>query len=66
MVEAELTDVDGRRLTFTVHAFDDAATVCRGGHRRAVIDTERFWPGWVNGGPADTGQFGTGVSRCRR
>lgn len=41
-VQAELTDVAARRLTFTVHAFDDAATVCRGVHRRAVIDTERF------------------------
>src|SRR5688572_14614238 len=29
-VHAELTEVDGRRLTFTVHAYDDNATVCRG------------------------------------
>jgi fluoroacetyl-CoA thioesterase len=41
-VEVELSHVEGRQLTFTVHAFDDAATVCRGSHRRAVIDTERF------------------------
>ncbi|GAB3449619.1 thioesterase family protein [Actinophytocola sediminis] len=41
-VQAELTSVEGRQLTFTVHAFDDAATVCQGVHRRAVIDTERF------------------------
>ncbi|MEV5559480.1 thioesterase family protein [Nonomuraea wenchangensis] len=41
-VHAELSAVDGRQLTFTIHAHDDAATVCRGTHRRAVIDTERF------------------------
>jgi fluoroacetyl-CoA thioesterase len=41
-VDAELSAVDGRQLTFTVVAQDDAATVCRGTHRRTVIDAERF------------------------
>ncbi|MCK2215302.1 thioesterase family protein [Actinomadura sp. ATCC 31491] len=41
-VHAELSVIDGTQLTFTVHAHDDAATVCRGIHRRAVINTERF------------------------
>jgi fluoroacetyl-CoA thioesterase len=41
-VHAELTAVDGKQLTFTVHAHDDAATVCEGTHRRAIINTERF------------------------
>jgi fluoroacetyl-CoA thioesterase len=41
-VDVELIRVDGRRLTFTVHAFDDAATVCQGTHSRAVIDVARF------------------------
>lgn len=41
-IEVELTAVDGRQLTFTVRANDDAATICRGTHRRAVIDTDRF------------------------
>ncbi|TDC44984.1 thioesterase [Actinomadura sp. KC345] len=41
-VHAELTAVEGRQLVFTVHAADAAATVCRGTHRRAVIDTGRF------------------------
>ena len=41
-VEVELSAVDGRRLTFTVHAYDDAATVCRGTHDRAVINAGRF------------------------
>ncbi|MEV0622638.1 thioesterase family protein [Nonomuraea sp. NPDC050404] len=41
-VEAELTVVEGRHLAFTVHAFDDTATICQGTHRRAVIDAVRF------------------------
>lgn len=41
-VRAELTKVERRQLTFNVEAFDDAAIVCRGNHRRAIIDTERF------------------------
>lgn len=41
-VDVGLTEVDRRQLTFTVHAYDDVATICRGTHRRAVIDTERF------------------------
>lgn len=41
-VEVELVAVEGRQLTFTVHAHDDAATVCRGTHRRGIINTERF------------------------
>lgn len=41
-VDVELVVVDGRQLTFEVEAFDEAATVCRGTHRRAVIATERF------------------------
>jgi fluoroacetyl-CoA thioesterase len=41
-VEVTLDAIDGRRLTFSVHASDEAATVCRGVHRRAVIQTDRF------------------------
>lgn len=41
-IEVELTAVEGRQLTFTVRADDDVATICRGTHRRAVIDTDRF------------------------
>jgi fluoroacetyl-CoA thioesterase len=40
--DVELTAISGRQLTFAVHAADDAAVVCRGTHRRAVIDRERF------------------------
>jgi fluoroacetyl-CoA thioesterase len=41
-VLAELTEVAGRRLTFSVKAHDDAATICEGTHGRAVIDAARF------------------------
>lgn len=41
-VEVELTAVERRQLTFTVHAVDDVETICRGTHRRAVIDADRF------------------------
>lgn len=41
-VETALGAIEGRRLIFSVHAFDEAATVCRGVHRRVVIQTDRF------------------------
>jgi fluoroacetyl-CoA thioesterase len=40
--EAELTKVEGRRLEFTVRAFDEAGEIGSGLHRRAVIDTGKF------------------------
>lgn len=42
LVEARLTDVEGRFLTFSVLASDEQAVVCRGTHRRAVVVQERF------------------------
>lgn len=41
-IEAVLKTVDGRRLLFDVTASDEAAVVCRGTHRRAVVDLDRF------------------------
>ena len=41
-IQVELTAVERRHLTFAVTATDDAAVVCRGTHRRAVIERERF------------------------
>ena len=41
-VEAELTAVEGRSLTFTVQASDDLAMISRGSHRRAIITPSRF------------------------
>jgi fluoroacetyl-CoA thioesterase len=41
-IRVELVAVDGRQLTFAVEVADEAAVVCRGTHRRAVIDRARF------------------------
>ena len=41
-IEVVLTAVEGRRLLFEVVARDEAAVVCRGTHRRAIVDLNRF------------------------
>ena len=41
-VQAQLTKVDGRRLSFAVEAHDGVDLVSRGTHQRAVIDAARF------------------------
>src|ERR1700676_388702 len=40
--EAEVTKVEGKRLEFSVRAFDDAEQIGAGTHRRAVIDAGKF------------------------
>jgi len=39
---AELREIDGRRLTFHVAAYDEAGLIGLGTHQRVVIDLERF------------------------
>ena len=39
---AELTAVDGRRLTFAVKAWDEKGIIGEGSHTRFVVDRERF------------------------
>ena len=39
---AELVEVDGRRLVFTVRAWDERGTIGEGSHTRFVVDRERF------------------------
>lgn len=39
---AELTQVDGRRLIFKLHAEDDVETIGGGIHERLIISVERF------------------------
>lgn len=39
---AELTAVDGRRLTFAVKAWDEKDIIGEGSHTRFVVDRERF------------------------
>jgi fluoroacetyl-CoA thioesterase len=40
--EAELTKIEGRRLEFSVRAFDEVEQIGSGTHRRAVIDFAKF------------------------
>lgn len=40
--EAELTAVEGRALTFTVSAFDEAGPIGKGVHTRFLIWNEKF------------------------
>ena len=40
--EAELTAVEGKKLTFTVRAFDEAGPIGGGIHERFIITVDRF------------------------
>lgn len=40
--ESELTEVDGRKLTFTVKAFDECGLIGAGTHERFVVFSEKF------------------------
>jgi predicted thioesterase len=40
--ESELTAVEGRKLSFAVHLYDEAGPVGDGTHERFVIQQERF------------------------
>ena len=40
--EAEVTAVEGRKITFTVVAFDEAEQIGKGTHERFVIKPEKF------------------------
>ncbi len=37
-----LTEVDGRRLTFSAEVFDNAGKIAEGTHERFIVDNERF------------------------
>ena len=39
---AELTEVEGRKLTFAVKAWDEKGVIGEGEHTRFVVDRERF------------------------
>lgn len=41
-VRSELVEVEGRRLTFKVEAFDEREKIGEGTHLRFVIDLDRF------------------------
>lgn len=40
--EAELIRVEGRALTFTVTAFDEAGPIGKGSHTRFIVQNEKF------------------------
>lgn len=40
--QAELLEIDGKRLVFRVEAYDDAGLIGEGKHERFIIDLERF------------------------
>ena len=40
--ETELTKVDGRALTFSVNAFDEAGLIGEGEHERFIVYNEKF------------------------
>lgn len=40
--EAVLSEIDRKRLTFTVTAYDEKGIIGRGTHERFVINTEKF------------------------
>lgn len=42
MCESELTEVDGRRLVFTVRASDEAGLIGEGRHERFIVVNEKF------------------------
>ncbi len=40
--ETELTEIDGRRLIFTVRAFDELGEIGSGTHERFIVNAEKF------------------------
>ncbi len=40
--EATVTAVEGKIITFEVEAFDEAGTIGKGTHKRALVNTQRF------------------------
>lgn len=40
--EAEVTEVDGKTITFSLKAFDEAGPIGEGTHKRVVVSSQRF------------------------
>lgn len=40
--ESEVSEVNGKQITFSVAAYDDAGLIGRGTHKRALIRVDRF------------------------
>ena len=40
--EAEVTAVDGKIITFELHAYDEAGEIGKGTHKRAIVPVQKF------------------------
>lgn len=40
--EAEVTAVDGKMITFEIHAYDEAGEIGNGIHKRVLVNSQRF------------------------
>lgn len=40
--EAEVTAVDGKIITFELHAFDEAGQIGKGTHKRCIVNSQKF------------------------
>ena len=40
--EAVVTEVDGKVITFEIHAYDEAGEIGKGTHKRVIVPTQKF------------------------
>ena len=40
--EAEVTAIEGKVITFTVTAYDEAGEIGRGTHKRFIVNSQKF------------------------
>ena len=40
--EAEVTAVEGKVITFDIHAYDEAGEIGRGSHQRVIVNSQKF------------------------
>ena len=40
--EAVVTAVDGKGITFEIHAYDESGEIGRGTHKRVIVSTQKF------------------------
>ena len=40
--EAEITEISGKVITFSVEAYDEKGQIGKGTHKRCIVDTEKF------------------------
>lgn len=40
--EAEVTAVEGKIITFELHAFDEAGKIGKGTHKRCIVNSQKF------------------------